>query len=118
MDITALSEELRAFMKGFKRVFKGKVGISKISVQTGTAHGGVVLPDGRVAEVALDFNVLKTLSRLARDEFGLAGAVQHGASTLPEEAFHKFPECECVEVHLATRFSKLPLRSSSSSTRL
>jgi fructose/tagatose bisphosphate aldolase len=97
-------EELRAFMKGFKRVFKGKVGISKISVQTGTAHGGVVLPDGRVAEVALDFNVLKTLSRLARDEFGLAGAVQHGASTLPEEAFYKFPECECVEVHLATGF--------------
>lgn len=97
-------EELRAFMQGFKRVFKGKVGISKISVQTGTAHGGVVLPDGRVAEVALDFNVLKTLSRLAREEFGLAGAVQHGASTLPEEAFYKFPECECVEVHLATGF--------------
>ena len=97
-------EELRAFMKGFNRVFKGRPGISKISVQTGTAHGGVVLPDGRVAEVALDFDVLKTLSRLAREEFGLAGAVQHGASTLPEEAFYKFPECECVEVHLATGF--------------
>ncbi|MEZ0343240.1 MAG: class II fructose-bisphosphate aldolase [Caldimicrobium sp.] len=97
-------EELRAFLNGFNRVFKGEIGLSKISVQTGTAHGGVVLPDGRVAEVALDFNVLKTLSKIAREEFGLAGAVQHGASTLPEEAFFKFPEAECVEVHLATGF--------------
>ncbi len=97
-------EELRAFLTGFNKTFKGKIGLSKISVQTGTSHGGVVLPDGRVAEVALDFNVLKTLSRIARNEFGLAGAVQHGASTLPEEAFFKFPESECVEVHLATGF--------------
>lgn len=97
-------EELRAFLKGFNRVFKKSPGLSKISVQTGTSHGGVVLPDGRVAEVALDFEVLKTLSRIAREEFGLAGAVQHGASTLPEEAFFKFPESECVEVHLATGF--------------
>lgn len=97
-------EELRAFMQGFNRVFKNGVGISKISVQTGTSHGGVVLPDGRVADIALDFEVLKTLSRIAREEFGLAGAVQHGASTLPEEAFYKFPESECVEVHLATGF--------------
>ncbi|MCS7149700.1 MAG: class II fructose-bisphosphate aldolase [Caldimicrobium sp.] len=97
-------EELRAFMKGFREAFKGDVPISKISIQTGTTHGGVVLADGSIAEVALDFEVLKTLSRLAREEFGLAGAVQHGASTLPEEAFYKFPESECVEVHLATAF--------------
>ncbi|MCS7200061.1 MAG: class II fructose-bisphosphate aldolase [Caldimicrobium sp.] len=97
-------EELRAFMKGFTESFRGEVGLSKISVQTGTTHGGVVLPDGRVAEVALDFETLKTLSRIAREEFGLAGAVQHGASTLPEEAFYKFPEEECIEVHLATGF--------------
>lgn len=97
-------EELRAFMQGFQECFTGNIGISKISVQTGTSHGGVVLPDGRVAEVALDFEVLKRLSQIAREEFGLAGAVQHGASTLPEEAFYKFPEVECVEVHLATGF--------------
>jgi len=98
-------EELRAFMRGFNSVFKSnKPGISKISVQTGTSHGGVVLADGSIASVDLDFNTLKTLSRLAREEFGLAGAVQHGASTLPEEYFTLFPECECVEVHLATGF--------------
>ena len=101
-------EELRVFMDGFKeRLRKGLVGISKISVQTGTCHGGVVLPDGTIAQVALDFDTLKALSEIARKEFGLAGAVQHGASTLPSEAFHKFAECETAEVHLATEFQNM-----------
>ncbi|MFA5410409.1 MAG: class II fructose-bisphosphate aldolase [Candidatus Omnitrophota bacterium] len=101
-------EDLRAFMEGFKeRLRKGRTGISKISVQTGTSHGGVVLPDGTVAQVKLDFDTLKTLSELARKEYGLAGAVQHGASTLPAEAFHKFAECETAEVHLATEFQNM-----------
>jgi fructose/tagatose bisphosphate aldolase len=67
----------------------------------------VVLPDGTVAQVKLDFETLKTLSKIAREEFGLAGAVQHGASTLPAEAFHKFPEVETAEVHLATEFQNM-----------
>ena len=101
-------EDLRAFMFGFKeRLRKGRTGISKISIQTGTSHGGVVLPDGTVAEVKLDFATLKNLSEIARNEYGLAGAVQHGASTLPAEAFHKFVECETVEVHLATEFQNM-----------
>ncbi|MCM8795448.1 MAG: class II fructose-bisphosphate aldolase, partial [Candidatus Omnitrophica bacterium] len=101
-------QELRAFMEGFRqRLRKGRSGISKISVQTGTSHGGVVLPDGSIAQVKLDFDTLKNLSRIAREEFGLAGAVQHGASTLPAEAFHKFPECETAEVHLATEFQNM-----------
>lgn len=101
-------EDLRAFMEGYKeRLRKGLVGISKISVQTGTSHGGVVLPDGTIAQVKLDFDTLKNLSELARKEFGLAGAVQHGASTLPAEAFHKFAECETAEVHLATEFQNM-----------
>ncbi len=97
-------EELRAFMKGFNLCFQDSVGISKISVQTGTTHGGVVLPNGKIAETFLDFTTLKILSKIAREEFGLAGAVQHGASTLPENYFYLFPESECVEVHLATGF--------------
>lgn len=101
-------EDLRAFMEGYrKRLRKGLTGISKISVQTGTSHGGVVLPDGTVAQVKLDFDTLKNLSKIAREEFGLAGAVQHGASTLPPEAFHKFPECDAAEVHLATEFQNI-----------
>ena len=101
-------EDLRAFMAGYKESLrKGLVGISKISVQTGTSHGGVVLPDGTIAQVKLDFETLRTISKLARDEFGMGGAVQHGASTLPAEAFHKFPETETCEVHLATEFQNM-----------
>jgi len=108
-------EDLRAFMEGYSRELKKfgpkLEGISKISIQTGTTHGGVPLADGSVAKVALDFETLKKLSALARSEFGMAGAVQHGASTLPEEAFHHFPEVECAEVHLATGFQNLLLDS-------
>lgn len=101
-------EDLKAFMEGYKeRLRKGRSGISKISIQTGTSHGGVVLPDGTIAKVKLDFDTLKNLSRIAREEYGLAGAVQHGASTLPAEAFGKFPENNTAEVHLATEFQNM-----------
>lgn len=101
-------EDLHTFMAGLKnKLGNGFVGISKISVQTGTTHGGVILPDGSIAQIKLDFSTLKTLSEIARKEYGLAGAVQHGASTLPSEAFHKFVECETAEVHLATEFQNM-----------
>jgi len=86
-------------------------GISKVSVQTGTSHGGVVLPDGSIAKVKLDFETLRTLSELARAKYGMGGAVQHGASTLPDDAFGKFPEVETLEVHLATQFQNMIFES-------
>jgi fructose/tagatose bisphosphate aldolase len=105
-------EELEAFMVGYQEALGPSLtGISKISVQTGTSHGGVVLPDGRIARVNLDFETLRTLSRLAREKFGLAGAVQHGASTLPADAFHTFPEVDTAEVHLATQFQNMVYES-------
>jgi fructose/tagatose bisphosphate aldolase len=104
-------EELRAYMDGYNaalaEIGSDLVGISKISIQTGTSHGGVVLPDGSIADVSVDFGTLLRLSRVARDEYGLAGAVQHGASTLPESAFGKFVESEACEVHLATNFQNM-----------
>src|SRR5216117_2645325 len=102
--------ELKAFMEGYNRTLQrlGKyAGISKISVQTGTSHGGVVLPDGSIAKVQLDLDALRALSQAARTKYGLGGAVQHGASTLPPEAFSRFPECEAVEIHLATNFQTI-----------
>jgi fructose/tagatose bisphosphate aldolase len=100
-------EELQAYLEGFRReldaLAPGATGLSKVSVQTGTSHGGVPLPGGGVAEVKLDFDVLARLGALAR-EHGLAGAVQHGASTLPDELFHRFPAVETAEIHLATGF--------------
>jgi hypothetical protein len=104
-------EELRSYMNGYLSEFhkqaKSPTGLSKISIQTGTSHGGVVLPDGSIAKVNLDFNILLKLSRLARSEYGMGGTVQHGASTLPESAFSKFVESEAVEVHLATNFQNI-----------
>lgn len=100
-------EELRAYLDGFNEIFKAGKGLSKLSVQTGTAHGGVVLPDGTLAKVKIDFDTLRTLSDMARKEYGLSGCVQHGASTLPEDAFHMFPETGTSEVHLATGFQNI-----------
>jgi len=100
-------EDLGAFMKGYDALRGPVTGISKISVQTGTSHGGVVLPDGTLAQVAIDFDVLRELSEEARSKYGMGGAVQHGASTLPDSAFHKFVEAGACEVHLATAFQSL-----------
>ena len=101
--------ELRAYLDGYFGLLYGTglPGISKVSIQTGTSHGGVVLPDGSVAQVKIDFDTMRRLSTVARDEYGLAGAVQHGASTLPEEAFHHFPRNGTAEIHLATGFQNI-----------
>jgi len=105
-------EDLHGFMERYvaelatqsEQAGRALPGISKISVQTGTSHGGVPLPDGGLAEIKLDFEVLRELGEVARREYGLAGAVQHGASTLPDELFHRFPAVETAEIHLATGF--------------
>jgi hypothetical protein len=100
--------DLRAFADSYlTQLGDSTKGISKISVQTGTTHGGVVLPDGSIADVSIDFNTLKELSKVAREEYGMGGAVQHGASTLPDEAFDMFPGVDTVEVHLATGFQNI-----------
>ncbi|MDB4947401.1 MAG: ketose-bisphosphate aldolase class-II [Gemmatimonadetes bacterium] len=108
-------EELRAYMDGYGRELakwagrEGETlaGLSKISVQSGTSHGGTVLPDGSIAKVAIDFETLRVLSDISRREYGLSGAVQHGASTLPSDAFHNFPGVETAEIHLATNFQNM-----------
>ena len=109
-------KELRAYLDNFNELLEkekaGAVGISKISIQTGTSHGGVPLPDGTVADVNLDFDTLEILSQISRESYGLAGAVQHGASTLPQNLFHKFPELETAEIHLATDFQNMTYGSS------
>ena len=81
--------------------------ISKVSVQTGTSHGGVPMADGTIAAVSIDFDTLRRLSAVARDEYGMAGCVQHGASTLPEDAFNNFPDNGTAEIHLATGFQNI-----------
>ena len=102
-------EEVRAYMDGLDRLLGGTTGISKISVQTGTSHGGVPMADGSIAKVKIDFDVLRKTTEICRREYHIAGSVQHGASTLPESVFNKFPESEAVEIHLATGFQNMVL---------
>lgn len=103
--------ELHAYMDGFNAELQRRghlVGLSKISVQTGTAHGGFINPDGTVrTDVKIDLNTLEELSRVARADYHLAGAVQHGASTLPPDAFDAFPRVGACEIHLATDFQNM-----------
>jgi fructose/tagatose bisphosphate aldolase len=102
-------DEVRAYMDGLRKLLGGMTGISKISVQTGTSHGGVPLADGSIAQAKIDFDVLRSTTDICRREYGIAGSVQHGASTLPESVFNKFPESTAVEIHLATGFQNMIL---------
>ena len=104
--------ELHAYMTGFDAALKTRgtnlLGLSKISVQTGTAHGGFINADGTLRmDVKIDLKTLEELSRVARKDYGLGGAVQHGASTLPPEAFDAFPRAGACEIHLATNFQNM-----------
>lgn len=101
--------DFEAFITGYQQKLQGKKlsGISKVSVQTGTSHGGIPMPDGTIAKVSLDFNVLEAVSKIARDKYQIGGSVQHGASTLPNDLFDKFPKVNTLEIHLATGFQNI-----------
>ncbi len=61
-------EELRCYVDGMRDIVgPGFEGISKVSVQTGTTHGGIPLPDGSIASVALDFETLREISTVCRE---------------------------------------------------
>jgi len=103
------SEDLKIFMEGCNKELakiKAKPGLIKMAVQTGTTHGGIVGPKGELMRVDIDFKTLSELSDEAR-KYGMAGAVQHGASTLPEEYFDEFPKTGAIEIHLATAFQNI-----------
>ena len=100
------AQELEAYVAVFKDHHARQPGLAKISVNTGSSHGGIVDKQGKVVKVAIDLEALRALGEAAR-KAGAGGAVQHGASTLPEEYFHKFPEVGALEIHLATGFQNL-----------
>lgn len=104
-------EELRAFMAVYGEALRRKggepAGVSKISINSGTYHGGKMQPDGTLAPVNVDYGLLDAISRICREEFAMAGAVQHGASTLPGEQLARFPASGAVEIHLALGFNNL-----------
>ncbi|MGE5308203.1 MAG: glucose-6-phosphate isomerase family protein [Deltaproteobacteria bacterium] len=85
-------EDLEAFWKGYINTLNdlGKgarlIPATKIAIQTGTKHGGIRGKDGKLAKAKVSFNTIAELGKKAR-ELGLAGVVQHGASTLDPECF-------------------------------
>ena len=71
-------DELRAYLDTYRNELAAMgdddmAQISKVSIQTGTSHGGVPLPDGSIAQVKIDFDTMRRLSSVAREEYGLAG---------------------------------------------
>jgi 6-phosphofructokinase len=115
-------EDLRAFMNGYLAELKAlgqQIGyelkpVTKIAVQTGTKHGGVRDAQGKVTKAMVSFNTLAETGNVAREEFGLAGVVQHGASTLPPDYFTVFagkpvPEGMSVDETLLNEASKTVL---------
>jgi len=100
-------EDFEAFMQGYLPLIGSRPGISKVSVQTGTSHGGIVMEDGTLKDIPLDFSVLSKIGSLARMKYGLGGAVQHGASTLPNFVFKEFVKNQTLEIHLATGFQNI-----------
>lgn len=101
-------DDLRTFLDLLRRrVGAGMPGIAKVAVQTGSSHGGTVEPDGTIKQTTIDLELLRRLSQTARQEYGLAGAVQHGASTLSWKQLAAIPATGCVEVHLSTQLQNL-----------
>jgi fructose-1,6-bisphosphatase/sedoheptulose 1,7-bisphosphatase-like protein len=116
-------EDLRAFMNGYLAELKRlsqELGyelkpITKVAVQTGTKHGGVRDAQGKITQAKVSFNTLAELGRAVR-EYGMAGVVQHGASTLPEAYFTVFagkqvPEGMTIDESLLNEASKTVLGS-------
>ncbi len=67
---------------------QGKVTLSELSYAPPRQEKQRIAAEhGSIAQINIDFNTLKELSKVAREAYGLGGAVQHGASTLPDEAF-------------------------------
>ncbi len=96
-------QDLRAFLDEYREMLPPSIGgLDKVSAQTGTVHGGMVQADGTIGKMPLDFGLARRLSQTARTEYGLAGLVQHGASTLGLDDLARLPEAGVIEVHLAT----------------
>ena len=101
-------QDVQAFMDQFLNLFgQDYPGLSKLAVQTGTSHGGIVDEHGQIVKAQVAFENIKQMSEFSRDKYGMAGVVQHGASTLSKEEFAKFPYSQAIEIHLATGLQNL-----------
>ena len=103
-DHNSTVAEVDAYLTGVSELLAGSVGISKLSIQSGTKHGGNVLPDGSFGDMPIEFELITELTERSRISHGLGGCVQHGASMLTLEKIACLPKAGCLEVHLAAVF--------------
>lgn len=99
-SLTAGEETTQAQLEDFLQKVHGLI---KVSCQTGTRHGGKVLSSGLIENVNINFENIKKFGEIAK-QYGLAGVVQHGASTLRENQFIELKRAGILEVHLSTLF--------------
>jgi triosephosphate isomerase/fructose/tagatose bisphosphate aldolase len=119
-DVLSTPHSVKVFAQAMEKALAEKgikegEGIVKISVQSGSKHGGVTIAGVPVgaAGVPIDFKILEKITQMAeRGELGstISGSVQHGASTLPEKYFGEFSYYDVMEVHLATGFQNEQIR--------
>ena len=96
-------KDVKTFMSTYlSQLSKDVKPFDKISVQTGTKHGGYVLVDGTTGEMPLDLLLINQLSNFVRENYDITGLVQHGASTLSFKNLSELADRGVVEVHLAT----------------
>ena len=101
-------EELKVYLDGYQQALApGVEGLDKLNVYAGEPQGGVALADGSLAQVKVDFDTLKNLSKFVQTHYSLAGIVQEAGVTLPTGVFHKFVEAETLEIHFAAYFQNL-----------
>jgi len=106
-DRNSTTADFEAFMKGYQKMLGEDLGISKVAIQTGSTHGGVVSPTGDVLQPNIDFEAITSIGSVARSKYGMGGVVQHAASTLEDTTLAQFPTAGTLEIHLATQFQTI-----------
>jgi uncharacterized protein (UPF0276 family) len=106
--------QVNAFLSlvaGHVKKHKHIKGFSKVAINVGSAHGGVLGPDGQPLDsVPLNFQAHHDLYMNGVDPLSSGKhvlTVQHGASTLPHKYFSLFPAMHVAEIHLATGFQNI-----------
>jgi fructose/tagatose bisphosphate aldolase len=101
-------QDLQAFMNIFSESFSNHAnGLDKLSARTGTVLGGIVGTDGSISDMPLDLELVEQLAQKLRQDYSIAGLVQHGASTLSVPNLARLAASGVIEVHLGTQIQNI-----------
>ncbi len=101
-------QDLQAFMNVFSGSFSNSAGgLDKVSARTGTVLGGIIGTDGSISDMPIDLELVVQLSQKLRQDYSIAGLVQHGASTLRVPSLARLAASGVIEVHLGTQIQNI-----------